>query len=90
MVAAVQRWPSRQPVTVHRTFLAPDGSGKADVRPVRLAAIRLAPPSETLLIAEGIETALSALQETEIPAWAAISASNMLNVQPPEFASRSH
>jgi phage/plasmid primase-like uncharacterized protein len=87
MVAAVQRWPGVEPVGIHRTFLAPDGSGKANVPepklsygPIRGAAIQLAPPGETLLIGEGIETALSGLQETEIPAWAAISASNMPNV----------
>lgn len=92
MVAAVQRWPGVEPVAVHRTYLAGDGSGKADVPepklsygPIRGAAIRLAPPGATLLIAEGVETALSGQQETGIPSWAAISASNMPNVALPEL-----
>lgn len=87
MVAAVQRGLGRDVIAVHRTFLAPDGSGKANVLdpklsygPIRGGAIRLASPGEMLLVAEGIETALSALQETGIPSWAAISASNMANV----------
>jgi putative DNA primase/helicase len=53
--------------------------------PIWGAAVRLAPPGETLLIGEGIETALSGQQETGIPAWAAISASNMLNLVLPEL-----
>jgi putative DNA primase/helicase len=92
MVAAAQRWPSAEPVAVHRTYLAFDGSRKADVPeprlsygPIKDAAVRLAPPGETLLIGEGIETALSGQQETSIPAWATVSASNMLNVALPEL-----
>ena len=45
----------------------------------------MAPADETLLIAEGIETALSGQQETGIAAWAAISASNMANLLLPEL-----
>lgn len=40
--------------------------------------------SETLLIAEGIETALSARQITGIPAWAAMDAGKMESVEIPE------
>jgi phage/plasmid primase-like uncharacterized protein len=68
-------------IGVHRTFLRPDGSGKADVEPAKAmlgrasgGAVRLAPPAETLLIGEGIETCLAAMQATEQPAWAALSA----------------
>ena len=92
MVAAVQLWPGIEPVALHRTYLKPDGSRKADLPNSRLcygptkgAAIRLAPPGETLLIAEGIESALSGQQELRIPAWAAISASNMPNIILPEL-----
>lgn len=92
MVGAVQLWPSHEVVAVHRTFLAPDGSGKAEVSepklsygPIRGAAIRLAPLGEVLLIAEGIETTLSGLQETGIPAWASICASNLPNLRLPEL-----
>jgi hypothetical protein len=68
-------------IGVHRTYLRPDGSGKADVEPAKAmlgrvtgGAVRLAEPDETLLIGEGIETCLAAMQATEQPAWAALSA----------------
>ncbi len=69
---------------VHRTYLAQDGGGKAPVEPVKMTlgtvggfAIHLAAAGERLVIAEGIETALSVQQATGIPAWAAISAGNI-------------
>jgi hypothetical protein len=69
-------------VAVHRTYLAHDGSGKAPVDPQRMdlgpaheSAIRLAPIAAELMIGEGIETTLSAMQATGRPGWAAGSAS---------------
>jgi putative DNA primase/helicase len=69
------------PVAVSRTFLAIDGSGKATVDPVRLfrgpvggGAVRLGPAADTLLVAEGLETALAVMAATALPAWAALSA----------------
>ena len=41
-------------------------------------AVRLASPTETLLIAEGIETALAAMTATAQPAWAALSTSGLV------------
>ena len=84
MVAGVA-WVDRpQLVAVHRTFLAPDGSGKAGVTPdkkslgpVAGGAIWLSPFAETLCVAEGIETALSCLQATGMPSAAALSAGGM-------------
>lgn len=73
-------------VGVHRTFLAPDGNGKARVTPDRAslgpiwgAAIRLADATAegAVVIGEGIETAASAGRLINLPAWAAISAGNM-------------
>jgi hypothetical protein len=71
-------------VAVHRTFLRPDGSGKAPIAPDKMSlgpvgggAIRLAPLAPKILVGEGIETCLSAMQVTGIPAWSAISAVNM-------------
>jgi hypothetical protein len=68
----------------HRTFLAPDGSAKSSLDPVRIStgpirggAVRLAPAAEVLMISEGIETGLSAMQATAMPAWAALSTSGM-------------
>ena len=91
MVAAVTVWPSKELRAVHRTFLAHDGRGKAQVEPNKMAlgpirggAVRLAPLGETLAVAEGVETALSILQETGIPTWAALSTSGMRSLVVPE------
>ena len=82
MVAAVSFWPSRAVTGIHRTFLSDSGIGKADVTPNRMmlgkiggCAVCLAPPGETLVIGEGIETSLSVHQATGLPTWAALSAS---------------
>jgi hypothetical protein len=80
---------------IHRTFLRYDGSGKinaepqrADLGPAKGTAIRLSPVSEELLIGEGIETTLSAMQATGRPGWAAGSAGALpLMVLPPEVRS---
>jgi putative DNA primase/helicase len=71
-------------VAVHRTFLAPGGTGKAGVEPVRMtlgdvrgAAVRLYPVAPHLVVAEGIETALAAAELLGLPAWAATSAGNL-------------
>jgi putative DNA primase/helicase len=72
------------PVGVHITYLAVDGSmkaslepGKRSLGPVGGGAVRLAPAGETLLVAEGIETAASGMQSTAIPTWAALSKSGL-------------
>jgi len=69
---------------VQRTWIALDGSAKASLDPVRFStgpvsggAVRLAPAAETLMVAEGIETALSAMTATAMPAWAALGTSGM-------------
>jgi hypothetical protein len=59
-------------VTVHQTFLRPDGLGKAEVERPRLFPKGVAPcggvwfgcidPDRELVVAEGIETALSAMR----------------------------
>ena len=40
-------------------------------------AVRLAPAQETLMVGEGIETCLAAMQATAMPAWAAVSTSGL-------------
>ena len=67
-------------ITLHRTFLTPDG-GKAPLSsPKKLAPgaiedglIRLFSPTAILCLAEGIETALSVHEMTGVPVWSAIS-----------------
>ena len=90
MIAAVTVWPERRPCAVHRTFLAADGSGKAPVDtprmtlgPCRRGAVRLAEATDQLMVGEGIETCLAAMQATGRPAWAAMSTSGMRNLELP-------
>ena len=81
LVAVVTQGAEGEPIAIHRTFLSPDGRGKAPIDrqkmllgPCRGGAVRLGPVSDRLMIAEGIETALSAMQATGQAAWAAMSA----------------
>jgi putative DNA primase/helicase len=87
MVARVDD-PSGRAVSLHRTYGTPDGH-KANVpSPKKLmspalpgatrgGAIRLYPPSETLAVAEGLETALVVRLATGLPVWSTICASGM-------------
>jgi phage/plasmid primase-like uncharacterized protein len=75
-------------INLHRTWLKPDGSGKAEVERPRLllkghraygGVIRLFPDEEIttgLALAEGLETALTAAHGFT-PVWAAIDAGNL-------------
>jgi putative DNA primase/helicase len=90
MVALVTRGTDSTPLAIHRTFLAHDGQGKAAVEPAKMmlgpcrgGAVRLAPIGDRLLIAEGIETALSAMQATAQAAWAALSTSGLRSLELP-------
>ncbi|WOH47550.1 toprim domain-containing protein [Bradyrhizobium sp. sBnM-33] len=91
MIAAVTVWPERRPCAVHRTFLAVDGNGKAPVDtprmtlgPSRRGAVRLAEAANLLMVGEGIETCLSAMQATGQPAWAALSTAGLRSLEIPE------
>jgi len=77
---------------IRRTFLLPDGSAKAplphpedteraSLGPVRGGAVRLARAvGDHLLVGEGIETSLFAMQAAEFPAWAAGDTSALRNL----------
>jgi hypothetical protein len=78
LIAAVQR-PDRQIVAVQLTFLRPTDGTKARVYAPRITigalgsgAVRLAPADATLGLAEGVETALSAMELTGVPCWASL------------------
>ena len=90
MVALVTRGSDNTPLAVHRTFLARDGSSKAPVDPQKMmlgpcrgGAVCLADPSDLLMVGEGIETCLAAMQATGNPAWAALSTSGMRSLDLP-------
>lgn len=73
-------------MAVHRTWLASDGRGKADVSPAKTmlgpsagGAVRLRIANGPLIVTEGIETGLSVICMLSRPAsvWAALSTSGM-------------
>jgi hypothetical protein len=87
MVAPIVNAAGEQ-IAIHKTFLRPDGRGKADLQkteqretcgPMKGGAVRLAPHRAhvELLIGEGIESTLSAMQMFGLPGWAALSSSGV-------------
>ena len=95
---ALIRSPEGRPAGIHRTWLKPDGSGKAPVeapkkvlkvRDLRGGSIRLFPPRDGVLgLAEGTETALSAYLLTGTPTWAALNAGGIERAELPEEITR--
>jgi hypothetical protein len=90
MVALVTRGADGEPLAIHRIFLGRDGAGKAPVTPQKMmlgpcrgGAVRLAMPVGKLMVGEGIETCLAAMQATDLPAWAALSTSGLRALQLP-------
>lgn len=73
---------------IHRTWLQHDGKGKApygsdakkDLGSTSGTAIRLSPVADELMIGEGIETTLSAMQASGKPGWAAGNTSVLCNM----------
>ena len=82
MVAAVQ---GKKLAAVHRTFLRPDGSGKADVETPQMmlgstagASVRLTEGRETLVVCES-----SGLLRVPATIWAALSTSGIRSLSLP-------
>ncbi len=76
-------------VAIQRTFLAPDGSGKAAIEnpkrslgSIARGAVCLAPAGSVVGLAEGIETGLSAMELFHVPVWCALG-SNLAGVKLP-------
>jgi hypothetical protein len=93
MVALVMCGTDDAPLAIHRTFLARDGSGKAPVEPAKMmlgpcrgGVVRFADPGEVLMVGEGIETCLAAMQATGHPTWAALSTSGLRTLDLPRDA----
>ncbi len=97
LIAAVTRHGRRGLAAVQRTYLATEGCGKAALDPARMTlgrclggAVRLGPAAPVLIVAEGVETALTAMQATGIAAWAALGTAGLRNLilPPPPLARR--
>jgi putative DNA primase/helicase len=91
MLARVINAEGTQAVQLHQTFLDELGN-KAPCDKVRKifwgehpagSAVRLAAHGDALGIAEGIETALAAMQLFSVPVWAALTARRLREWQPP-------
>lgn len=78
---------------VHRTYLTPDGSGKADIEPAKAmlgstagGAVRLADGQGPLVVSEGIESGLSllcGLLDGPATLWAGLSTSGLRGLRLP-------
>lgn len=82
IIAGVMRYPDNSIMAVHRTWLAKDGKGKAPVEDNKMmlggvggGAVRFGSLQPVLVIAEGIETALS-IHGVGHTVWAVLSAYN--------------
>jgi putative DNA primase/helicase len=91
MVALVANGKDGRPLGIHRTFLDRVGGGKAPVDPKKMmlgpcrgGAARLAEPRDMLMVGEGIETCLAAMQATGHPTWAALSTSGLRSLELPK------
>ena len=92
MVGAILQWPDQTVIGIHRTYLDPITAKKAsvDINKMMLGkasggAVRLSPLSELLIVAEGIESALSVLQaQPKATVWAALSAGGIKNLCLPD------
>jgi hypothetical protein len=76
-----------RPLGIHRTYLLPDGSGKADVQPNKMmlgqssgGAVRFGPDGPVIALAEGIETALSISRASRLTVWASLSTSGLKGI----------
>jgi phage/plasmid primase-like uncharacterized protein len=83
-----------RPVTIHRTYLTPDGEKAPVESPKKLmsypkdrkligGAIRLVEPGPMLAVAEGLETALAVMEGTGLPVWCAVNAHLLEHFVPP-------
>ena len=89
LVACVQDCGGRF-LGIQRTYL--EGPDKAPVQPVRASlgrltggAVRLAEPAdEVLLVGEGIESAAAAMQQFDLPGWAALGTAGLCALVVPE------
>lgn len=91
LIGALQS-PAGRVTAVQRIYLRPDGKGKAAVESPKMTRgvmgqgmVRLARPGRVLGIAEGIETAMSAMAIFSLPVWACLGASRIAGLDLPEI-----
>ena len=88
MVAPVTG-PNGSITALHRTFLTKDGHKAQVAESKKLlghlsgGAVRLFPDSAAIGLAEGIETALSAMEIFALPVWATLSTAGLAGCEPP-------
>ena len=89
LVAGIQA-PDGRFAGIQATWLADDGSDKAPfITPRKIfghfagGAVRLAPATDKLCLAEGVETGLSILQATGLPVWATLGTNGMKAIELP-------
>jgi hypothetical protein len=90
MVALVTRGADDAPIAIHRTFLGRDGANKAPVDPQKMmlgpcrgGVVQLGTRGDLLMVGEGIESCLAAMQATGNSAWAALSTSGLRTLDLP-------
>jgi putative DNA primase/helicase len=93
MVALVTHGGAGSPIAMHRTFLSHNGQGKAPVDPAKMmlgpcrgGVVRMGESAGVLMVGEGIETCLAAMQATGNTAWAALSTSGLRSLDLPRDA----
>lgn len=88
-----------EPVTIHRTYLTPDGFKAAVTSPKKLmhhpslrkltgGAIRLVEAGPVLAVTEGLETALAVTEGTGLPVWPCVNAHLLEHFTPPDEVSQ--
>lgn len=88
LAALVTDVQTAQPISLHRTWIRADGSGKAPIHPPRLFLVghrsngvcRIFADDEVslgLILAEGIESSLAGARAGFTPVWATLSAGNL-------------
>lgn len=90
MVGLVTCALDNKPMGIHRTFLATGGAAKAPVENPKLmlgqcrgGAVKFGKYNDQLVVAEGLETALSVYQSLQLPTWAALSTSGLIALNLP-------
>jgi len=79
-------------IGISRTWLSRDNRGiwqrrdRAMIGRAGGGAVQLARAAETLMVGEGIETCMAAMQATSMPVWAALSTSGLVSLVLPAIA----